>query len=150
MEEAGFLAAFTERTGGVSDGPFRSLNLGLATADQPERVFENRRRLTQAFELDQVAATRQLHGSTVVMVESGIRWFGYPGRRDLPGGDALATSSPRVGLVILTADCVPVALADPAADLLAVVHAGWRGVAAGVIGEAVRLFPHPPHVLAAV
>ena len=72
LEDAGFLAAFTERTGGSSEGSFRSLNLGLATTDSPERVFDNRRRLTTGFGLRQIAALRQVHGSTVVRVEAGI------------------------------------------------------------------------------
>jgi YfiH family protein len=151
LEDAGFLAAFTERTGGVSDGPFRSLNLGLATEDSPERVFDNRRRVTTGFGLDQVAALRQVHGSTVVHVEAGPAWHGFDGRgREVPRGDALATASADLGLVVLTADCVPVVMADPVTGLFAVVHAGWRGVAAGVLKQAIATFPQPGRVHAAV
>src|SRR5439155_7537521 len=107
------------RTGGVSEGSFRSLNLGLATPDQPARIFENRRRLAAAFGLEHVAATRQVHGSRVVTVDAGVSWLGYAGRRRLQAGDGLATSGAGLGLVILTADCVPVAMADPQAGLLA-------------------------------
>ena len=151
FEDAGFLAAFTERTGGVSGGPFRSMNLGLATDDEPALVFENRRRVAEAFGLGQVAALRQVHGSTVVNVDPGPEWHGFEGRRrELPGGDALSTSSSGLGLVVLTADCVPVAIADPMTHLLAVVHAGWRGVAAGILRQAISLFSDPGRVLAAV
>jgi purine-nucleoside/S-methyl-5'-thioadenosine phosphorylase / adenosine deaminase len=151
LEDAGFLAAFTERTGGSSEGPFRSLNLGLATEDSPERVFENRGRLTTGFGLHQAAALRQVHGSTVVHVEAAPTWRGFDrGGRDVPRGDALATASRDLGLVILTADCVPVAMADPVTGMLAVAHAGWRGVAAGVLTRALATFPEPGRVRAAV
>jgi YfiH family protein len=151
FEDAGFLAAFTERTGGVSRGMFHSLNLGLATEDEPEHVFENRRRVIGAFGFDQVAALRQVHGSTLVDVEPGTVWERFDGRRrDVPRGDALSTSSPSLGLVVLTADCVPVALADPASGTIAAVHAGWRGVAAGILDEALAVFSDPARVLAAV
>jgi purine-nucleoside/S-methyl-5'-thioadenosine phosphorylase / adenosine deaminase len=151
LEDAGFLAAFTERTGGVSDGPFRSLNLGLATDDSPDHVFDNRRRVATGFGLDQVAALRQVHGSTVVRVEAGPLWQGFDGRRrEVPRGDVLSTASADLGLVVLTADCVPVVMGDPVTGLLTVVHAGWRGVAAGVLAEAVATFPEPGRVHAAV
>jgi YfiH family protein len=151
LEDAGFLAAFTERTGGSSEGPFRSLNLGLATRDSPERVFDNRRRVTVAFGLPHVAALRQVHGSTVVRVEAGPSWRGFDrDRRDVPQGDALTTAAADLGLLILTADCVPVVMADPVTGTLTVAHAGWRGVAAGVLVRAVACFPEPARVLAAV
>src|SRR5204862_4760034 len=117
-------------------------NLGLATEDAPERVFDNRRRVTTGFGLQQMAALRQVHGSTVVHVQAGTSWRGFDGgRRDVPVGDALATASAKLGLLILTADCVPVVLADPSTSMLAVAHAGWRGVAAGVLAQAVASFP---------
>jgi YfiH family protein len=151
FEEAGFLAAFTQRTGGVSEGTFRSLNLGLATADEPDRVLENRRRVMDAFGLRRVAALRQVHGATVVPVEEGPRWEGFAsGGRAVPDGDALTTSSANLGLVALTADCVPVAVADPVTHQLAIVHAGWRGVAAGVVTQALATFPEPARALAAI
>jgi polyphenol oxidase len=151
LEDAGFLGAFTERTGGSSEGPFRSLNLGLATKDSPDRVFDNRGRVAAGFGLRQIAALRQVHGSTVVHVESGPSWHGFDGgRRDVPQGDALATASPDLGLLILTADCIPVVMADPETRTLAVAHAGWRGVAAGVLAQAVASFPKPGRVRAAV
>jgi purine-nucleoside/S-methyl-5'-thioadenosine phosphorylase / adenosine deaminase len=153
FEDAGFLAAFTERTGGVSDGPFQSLNLGLATDDHAANVFENRRRLAAAFELDRIAALRQVHGAAVINVgsEDDRRWEGFESlRRDLPAGDALATSAIGLGLIVLTADCVPVALADPRTGLMVVVHAGWRGVAGGAIRTAVDSFPDASGIIAAV
>jgi len=151
LEDVGFLAAFTERTGGSSEGPFRSLNLGVATKDAPERVFDNRRRISTGFGLDQMAALRQVHGSTVVPVEAGPSWRGFDGgRRDVPQGDALTTASADLGLLVLTADCVPVAMADPVTRTLAVAHAGWRGVAAGVLMQVVATFPEPGRVRAAV
>jgi YfiH family protein len=151
FEDAGFLAAFTERTGGVSDGAFRSLNMGLATLDAAHRVFENRRRVAASFHLDHVAALRQVHGDTVIGVEQDPKWQGFAGgHREVPEGDALWTSSVGLGLVVLTADCVPVALADPVTRTVAVVHAGWRGVAAGVLRQAVCVFPEPHRTLASI
>jgi YfiH family protein len=151
LEDVGFLAAFTERTGGSSEGPFRSLNLGLATKDSPERVFDNRRRVAHGFGLDQMAALRQVHGSTVVHVEAGPTWRGFDGgSREVPRGDALATASADLGLVVLTADCVPVVMADPVTHMLAVAHAGWRGVAAGVLIQAIGTFPEPGRIHAAI
>lgn len=151
FEDAGFLAAFTERSGGVSEGVFRSLNLGLATNDVPDRVFENRRRVAAAFQLDRVAALRQVHSDTVVPVQDEPRWQGFDAAgRDVPQGDALLTSSVCLGLVVLTADCVPVALADPTTRVLAVVHAGWRGAAGGILQRAVASFPEPGRMLASI
>jgi len=150
MEAAGFLVAFTQRAGGVSEGTFRSLNLGLGTDDEPERVFENRRRMVAALGLDQVAALRQVHGTEVIEVEAGKPWLAYASRRNLPVGDGLMTSSPDLALVVLTADCVPIAMADPETRTIAAVHAGWRGIAAGILSSTIRRFPDPSRMIAAV
>jgi hypothetical protein len=135
----GFLAAFVERSGGVSEGAFASLNLALASGDDVEAVRENRRRLCRALGIGGFAATRQVHGADVVRL---------PGR--VGTGDALVTSERGVPAAVLVADCVPLALADPATGLLAVVHAGWRGVAAGVVAAALRQFPDRSEVRAAI
>jgi purine-nucleoside/S-methyl-5'-thioadenosine phosphorylase / adenosine deaminase len=151
LESDGFLVAFTERAGGVSDAAFRSLNLGLRCGDDPARALENRRRLCRAVGIPPFALVRQVHGARIV--RAGRRRLGA-GFEDpstaLGSADAIVTSSRRVPLAVLTADCVPVVLADPAEGQLAVVHAGWRGVAQGVLRSAVACFPHPEEVRAAV
>lgn len=128
-----YAVAFTTREGGVSEGPFRSLNLGLMTADRPEDVEENRRRALEALGGDAaaLALNRQVHGAGVVLARAGSR-----GEQE---GDALWTEERGVPLGALTADCVPVALVRTAGErpALAVVHAGWRGLLAGVVGAAV-------------
>jgi purine-nucleoside/S-methyl-5'-thioadenosine phosphorylase / adenosine deaminase len=133
-------AVVTARAGGVSSGPYESLNLSLSVGDDPGRVLENRRRLAAAFGADpgDFVFARQVHGAGVRVVGSADRGSGAFSLDDaVDGADALVTSSPGVMLAILTADCVPVVLHDPQAGVLACVHAGWRGTAAGVAAAAV-------------
>jgi polyphenol oxidase len=127
--------AFTTRQGGVSSGSFESLNLGFATADDPAAVAENRMRALAAAGADprRTVSLRQQHGTTVVEAAAA------PGRGYLhaetiwPHGDALLTCEPGLPLVAHGADCLTVALVAPGGERLAVVHAGWRGLAAGVL-----------------
>lgn len=120
--------AFTTRVGGVSEGSFASLNLGLKTDDEPERAVENRRRVCAAVgaDPDRLALNYQVHGTTVNRAAAGSR-----GVR----GDALWTDEPGVPIVALSADCLPIALVNGSA--VAVVHAGWRGLLDGVVENAV-------------
>jgi polyphenol oxidase len=124
--------AFTTRNGGVSEGPFESLNLGLLTDDDPDRARENRRRACEALgaDPDALALNRQVHATTVNRAVAGSRGV---------EGDALWTDEPGVPIAVLTADCLPIALARTNGDgpALAVVHAGWRGLLGGVIQNAV-------------
>jgi YfiH family protein len=117
---------FTTRAGGVSDGPYASLNLGLWTDDDPGAVAENRRRAAGGRPL---AFARQVHGTQVLSVDGPTA----PGA--VEDADGVATAQPGVALLVLTADCLPVALAAPGA--VAMVHAGWRGLADGVLEEGV-------------
>jgi YfiH family protein len=151
MESAGFLVAFTERSGGVSRGVFTSLNLGLGSGDDTEAVVKNRGIVRDALGLQALAFARQVHGSTIAPVgpERVGAGFSDPGNA-VPDADGMTTASSGVALAVLTADCVPVALADPEAGRVAVVHAGWRGVAAGVVSAALRRFSHPARLLAAI
>ncbi|HWE66673.1 MAG TPA: polyphenol oxidase family protein [Acidimicrobiales bacterium] len=139
---AGFGAAvaITTRHGGVSVGPFESLNLGLHVGDQPARVVANRERAAAAFgvDLDATVFAEQVHGSAVAVVGPAERGRGTRSMDDaIPATDILLTTDPGTTLVMLVADCVPVALIDPAAPVLAVVHAGWRGTAAQAVAQAV-------------
>ena len=122
---------FTTRQGGVSEGPYASLNLGRRSGDDVERVDENRRIVCAeaGADAERLALNYQVHGATVNRAVAAVR-----GAR----GDAVWTDERALPILALTADCVPVALVrtegPPAA---AVVHAGWIGILAGVLREAV-------------
>jgi YfiH family protein len=157
ISAAGVDAVVTTRRGGVSTVPYRSLNLALHVGDDPEAVAENRRRAAAA-----VGATpadlvfgAQVHGRTATVVTSADRGRGSTDLADaLPGADALVTTEPGPVLVTLVADCVPLVLIDPGAGVLATVHAGWRGTAAGVTESALaamaKLGADPSRVLAGI
>jgi YfiH family protein len=137
----GAAVAVTTRHGGVSGPPFDTLNLGLHVGDRAGDVTENRARAATAFgvELDTMVFAHQVHGSAVSEVGPADCGRGTRLEEDaVPATDILLTTAPGVTLVILVADCLPVALVDPAARVLAVVHAGWRGTAAGALPAAVR------------
>jgi purine-nucleoside/S-methyl-5'-thioadenosine phosphorylase / adenosine deaminase len=147
LESAGFLVACTERTGGTSAKPYASLNLGLRSGDDPEAVGENRRRVIAALGIEPFACVRQKHGARVVRAGPSRAGGGFlDPDQALGDADGMVTTSRGVALAVLAADCVPVALADPSSGRLAVVHAGWRGVAAGILREALRHFADPAEV----
>ena len=157
LDASGADAAISARSGGVSSGPYESLNLSLSVGDDPGRVLENRRRLAAAFGAapgDFVFA-RQVHGAGVRVVTEADRGSGAFSLDDaINGVDALVTTSPGVVLAILTADCVPIVLHDPVAGVLACVHAGWRGTVAGVTAAALAtmqdLGARPADVIAGI
>jgi polyphenol oxidase len=130
--------AFSTRIGGVSDGPFESLNLGILTGDEPEHVIENRRLLCEKAGAEAERATMlwQQHGAGVVKAtaDRGVMTAGF----DHPPGDALWTDEPGLGMMLITADCLPVAVAraNGAGSALAVLHVGWRGLLAGIANAA--------------
>jgi polyphenol oxidase len=147
----GFLAAFTERNGGVSESPYRSLNLGFHTGDRPEDVAENRQRAVAALEVPPFASAEQVHGAAVVRVGEARAGAGFEGNRDeVPGADALAVTRGRLPIAVLAADCLPIALASPSEGRVVAVHAGWRGLAAGILDRAVGMFEAPSRVVAAI
>jgi polyphenol oxidase len=121
-----YIVAFTTRLGGVSEGPYESLNLGTL-GDDPECVAENRRIACDALGLDVelLSVNRQRHSPTVHRAE--------PGNRDEPG-DGLWSDVPSQPMLALGADCLPIAVATTEGPpRLAVLHAGWRGLADGVV-----------------
>jgi YfiH family protein len=124
---------FSTREGGVSEGPFASLNLGRATADEPERVDENRRRLCGEVGADPgaIAMNYQHHSPDVLKARPGAR-----GDR----ADGLWTDEDGLPVLALAADCLPIALAraNGAKPALAVLHAGWRGLLGGIVASGVR------------
>jgi purine-nucleoside/S-methyl-5'-thioadenosine phosphorylase / adenosine deaminase len=119
---------FSTRQGGVSEGPFESLNLGRMTGDEVERVDENRRRLCAEIGADptRLALNRQHHSATVHRA--------VPGSRGNPG-DGLWSDVPGEPMLTLAADCLTIALAraDGGLPALAVLHAGWRGLLEGIV-----------------
>jgi len=134
----GASAAFSTRLGGVSDPPFDSLNLGLLTDDTGENVIENRRRLATAlgFESEQVVFARQVHGADLIEHRSDIvsTLLVPPATKrveTMVEGDGHVVSEPGIAPLVFVADCLPVALAGPRG--VAIVHAGWRGLAGGII-----------------
>jgi YfiH family protein len=140
-EDPGFLVAFTERGGGVSEQPFRSLNLGYRTQDDAERVGKNRRRVIDALGIPPFATARQVHGATLHRVGRSLAAAGFAEpSAALPEADILSVSEPRVPVAVLVADCLPVALASRSEQRLAAVHAGWRGLAAGALARAASEF----------
>ena len=122
-------AVFTTRRGGFSSGPYASLNLGKLTADRPEDVARNRESLQ-----DKVGAAlaqiRQVHGNDVRRVTEQPHVNGEP-----PPFDGQATALTGVAPMVLTADCLPIAVAGDGA--VAILHAGWRGLAAGILTEGI-------------
>lgn len=121
----GGTALFTTRRGGVSEGPYASLNLGLWTDDDAGRIRDNRERVRAAAGASRLAQGRQVHGTRVVVDAEGIE-----------EADGQVISGRGVAAVVLVADCLPVALAGP--ERVGVVHAGWRGLAAGVLEAGVE------------
>jgi YfiH family protein len=137
----GAVVAVTTRHGGESAVPYDTLNLGLHVGDDHQTVVRNRHRAATTFgvPLDTAVFARQVHGTTATLVGPDDRGRGTLSEADaVAATDILVTASPEVTLVILVADCVPLALVDPEAGVLAAVHAGWRGTAAGADTEAVR------------
>ena len=135
----GVRALTTTRTGGVSAGPFASLNLALHVGDDPTHVHENRRRL-RALLPAAPAWLSQVHGAAVVDARHAD---------DAVRADASYTREIGVVCAVLTADCLPVLLAARDGGVVGIAHAGWRGLAAGVIEAAVRALETPPQELIA-
>lgn len=150
-------AVVTTRHGGVSTGSYASLNLALHVGDEPDAVLENRRRVAAALgaDLGDFVFCDQSHGNHVATVTAADRGRGTLRRADsLVQTDAVVTRDPGTVLVVMVADCVPIILVDPEAQVLGCVHAGWRGTVAGVTGAALHamrsLGARPERMLAAV
>lgn len=153
--DAGHLivARFTTRAGGVSTGDWAGLNLGSTTGDDPAAVRENRRRLMAALRLDPERATLgfQVHGAGVRTILAPPRPGRFTGALSgWPEGDALVTDRPGIALVVLGADCLPVLLWRTDAPRVAAAHAGWRGLVAGVLANAVAALGDPAATAAAI
>ena len=130
--------AFCTRLGGKSPAPFASLNVSVRRGDRPENVRRNREIITKTFGFtaDRLLLAHQVHGDDFYIPEKD---------RDLSPGmvlecDGFITDRSGVALCVKTADCVPVLLVDGKRQVVAAVHAGWRGTALGIAGKAVRIF----------
>ncbi len=140
--------AFFTRRGGVSTGLYESLNVGQGSRDEPAAVAENRARAAAAFgaEPRSLLTCHQIHSA--LAVTASAPWS------QRPEADAVATATPGLVCGALAADCAPVLLADASAEVVASVHAGWRGALGGVVQAAVeamgRLGARPDRIVATV
>jgi YfiH family protein len=145
LELPGGRVAFSTRNGGVSDAPYRSLNLGILTDDDQDHVAQNRRLLAGDLALDpaRIAMGWQVHGTDILEWEAppDAGGFAEPGA-ELEKVDGHATSVRGLGLLVLVADCLPVALVAP--GRAAMLHCGWRGLAGGIVEGALASFDEPP------
>ncbi|ROL80663.1 multi-copper polyphenol oxidoreductase [Pseudomonas protegens] len=130
---AGVKACVTTRAGGVSLAPFDSLNLGDHVDDQPQAVAENRRRLTEHFGIAP-AWLQQVHGVAVAHADPSI----------VATADASWSATPGVACTVMTADCLPALFCNRAGTRIAAAHAGWRGLAAGVLEATLDSLDTPP------
>ena len=135
LDLPGAAVHFSTRQGGVSSGPYESLNLGILTDDDQSLVEENRRRVLAGAGVERVAFGHQVHGTRLVEWDA-------PSDRPLEEADAHATGRDGLGLLVLVADCLPVALAAP--GRVAMLHCGWRGLAGGIVEDALATFAGPP------
>lgn len=137
-ELPGARAAFSTRLGGISEGPYESLNLGWLTDDDPVHVRINRELLAKALGLvtDELLVGRQVHGGELAWHEGVQPADPYLNPVGAPEVDAHATAEPGLAPMVIVADCLPVALAGPGG--VAMLHCGWRGLAAGLIEKGAR------------
>lgn len=140
LRAAGFIHGFSTRTGGVSVSPFDSMNLGVAQApgiaDSDANIAHNAQRLMEAVGAHDAVLMRvlQVHGNTVYVCD-GSEQFGPPKFE----ADAVVSADRRVAACIRTADCVPILIGCPKTGAVCAIHAGWRGIVAGVIDRAVMV-----------
>jgi polyphenol oxidase len=139
---------FFTREGGVSEGLYASLNCGLGSGDDTDKVTTNRGRVANAVDLKSLVTAYQIHSPHVIEVETP--WT----REQAPRADAMVTTRPGIVLGILTADCAPVLFADRKARVVGAAHAGWRGAITGVLDATVQAMAkhgaQPESIVAAV
>ncbi len=132
---AGIIAGTTTRRGGVSDGAYRSMNLGAHVGDEPDRVAGNRRRFVADCDLaTEPDWLTQVHGTAVRVA----------GAAAPVEADAAIASEPGAIVAVLTADCLPILLCADSGDEFAAIHAGWRGLAAGIVTTTLSRMDTPP------
>ena len=131
------MTGFTTRNGGSSRPPFNSLNLGFGTEDQLSQVEANRAAVARAFDLEPhlLLTVNQVHGSEILVIDQSNPDVSHFQRVD---SDAIITNQRNILIGILVADCFPVILYDQKKHVAGVVHLGWRGTAAGLLGRTVK------------
>ena len=130
---------FSTRLGGVSQGPYASLNLGLGKEkENPDRTRENFSRFCEAVgaDLDKLVCAKQVHLDQVRVVTADDAGKGVDRERDYEA-DALITNVPGIPLAVFTADCTPILFYDPVKRVIGACHAGWRGTALGIAAKTV-------------
>jgi YfiH family protein len=129
--------AFCTRLGGVSEGPFSSLNAGLHAGDREGDVLRNLAIVGDAFAIppDRLVLMRQVHGERICTIDGD-----GPPPECVPECDGLITARPGVALGVRTADCVPILFVDRVRRVIGVAHAGWRGTALGIASRMVGAF----------
>jgi YfiH family protein len=130
LDLPGVRHAFFTRQGGVSEGIYQGLNVGLGSNDDPAAVRENRRRAAAHFGADEILTCYQVHSARAVSADGP--WPEAP-----PQADAVVSATAGVVCGALAADCAPVLLAEPQARVVAAAHAGWKGALGGVVEAAV-------------
>lgn len=132
---------FTTRLGGVSQGPFSSLNLSFNRNDVRENVCENYRRLADAIgvDYDKIVLSNQIHDNKIKIVSTADAGKGLTTESDIVGFDGLSTNQPGIPLVTFYADCVPVLFLDPVKKAITAVHSGWKSTVKNISYEALVL-----------
>ncbi len=153
LQSSSILHGFCTRNGGVSSGPYATLNVSPREGDSPEQVRMNWQRIASAFGIpcEQFFVVNQVHGDNFLIIEDAVSCHSLENRQY----DAIVTDQPGVAIGIKTADCAPVFLFDKRKRAIAAVHAGWRGTALGIAGNAVRVMgerfsSRPEDLLAAI
>jgi YfiH family protein len=133
-----YTVAFSTRVGGVSEGPYESLNLGILTGDDPNRVIENRRRLAGAVGIDPERTRMAWQQHRAEVKKAAAEGILTPGTQH-EACDGFWSDEPGQGMMLVTADCLPVAIAraDAEPPALAVLHVGWRGLLEGIVANGV-------------
>jgi YfiH family protein len=141
FDGAGVTAVVSTRHGGVSTGPYDSLNLGGHVGDALDAVAENRARLAAALGVERLTFADQRHTDRVAVVGQELAGRGHGGSADamaaFPATDAMITNRPGVALAILVADCAPVVLYDPGRRAIGVAHSGRVGTIKGIVPKTI-------------
>ena len=134
------------REGGSSKPPYQSLNISFNVGDDPDNVQNNTQRIVSVMGFSRWQSLKQTHSCIIHVINSCSQ--------DLLIGDALITEEPNILLIIKTADCQPVLLADPVDNRVAAIHSGWRGSVQNIIGKTIakmiELGTKPQNILAGI
>jgi len=151
LDGVGVLAAFSERTGGFSRRPYESLNVSYSVGDEDARVRENRSRLIEGLGIPAFAVAGLVHSGSITRIGPKRAGAGFDDPSEsVPNVDGLTTATSGLPMAVTTADCVPLIYASSAQPSVAIVHAGWRGFAAGIVGAGLALFEDPGTVVVAI